>query len=72
MVGSERLAAQVALCLGKALHLLAEKAEYMAATGALPRAANFAPLLSRPRCAGSSTLHGLPSLTCALLPSWPR
>ena len=32
--GSERLAGQVALCLGKALRLLAEKAEYMAATGA--------------------------------------
>ena len=32
--GSAALAAQTALCLGKALHLLAEKAEYMAATGA--------------------------------------
>ena len=34
-VGSSmRLAAQVAACVGKALRLLAEKAEYMAATGA--------------------------------------
>ena len=31
---STRLAAQVAACVGKALRLLAEKAEYMAATGA--------------------------------------
>ena len=34
--GSARLAGQVAQCVGKALHLLAEKAEYMAATGATP------------------------------------
>lgn len=34
--GSARLAGQVALCVGKALHLLAEKAEYMAATGTRP------------------------------------
>jgi len=32
--GSGRLAAQVAACMGKALRLLTEKAEYMAATGA--------------------------------------
>lgn len=31
--GSGRLAAQVAACMGKALRLLTEKAEYMAATG---------------------------------------
>ncbi len=31
---STRLAAQVAACVGKALRVLAEKAEYMAATGA--------------------------------------
>lgn len=31
--GSARLASQVASCLSKALQLLAEKAEYMAATG---------------------------------------
>ena len=31
--GSARLASQVASCISKALQLLAEKAEYMAATG---------------------------------------
>ena len=31
--GSVRLASQVASCISKALQLLAEKAEYMAATG---------------------------------------
>lgn len=31
--GSNRLASQVASCTGKALRVLAEKAEYMAATG---------------------------------------
>ncbi len=33
--GSARLASQVASCIAKALQLLAEKAEYMAATGGL-------------------------------------
>ena len=33
--GSTRLASQVASCIAKALQLLAEKAEYMAATGGL-------------------------------------
>ena len=33
---STRLAAQVAACAGKALRLLADKAEYMTATGACP------------------------------------
>ncbi len=32
--GSNRLAGQVAACTGKALRVLAEKAEYMASTGA--------------------------------------
>ena len=34
--GSVRLASQVASCISKALQLLAEKAEYMAATGRPP------------------------------------
>ena len=42
--GSARLASQVASCIAKALQLLAEKAEYMAATGGLsPSAFQFPP-----------------------------
>ena len=42
--GSGRLASQVASCIAKALQLLAEKAEYMAATGGLsPSASQFPP-----------------------------
>ena len=56
--GSARLASQVASCISKALQLLAEKAEYMAATGVahlLRPAAGFEVSCKSPLCvAGGS------------------
>ena len=53
--GSVRLASQVASCISKALQLLAEKAEYMAATGT---ARLFWPSVPLPAGAPSAS-HGL-------------